>query len=527
MHTRTTAVFLFVAGLLLFAIGAAILLTPNAFFATKQMYYDLYINLLMERGEAKELDQNRRRALHAAEKASARHLVEVLHSGSMTEPGRSGTELVEVLWEARHEREDLLSEIGSEDPNTEQQTRLRELDRRILMLNRQFQGDRQTQTNLAESAILKADAIQQLADPGSLILVYHLGDKKSHLWAVSQDDIQVYSLPGRVELLPLITQAHELLRESESGDAKVISQRDKALSELSNQLIAPVLKDGNYQRLGIVANGPLQLIPFAALPIEPDIRLLERYELVYLPSASVLGALREQLKDRELAPKLLLAFADPVFDSGPSLNRSPGGELGEQSSWVRLPKTLEEAQSIKRIATRLGQDDNVSILTGYQATRKAVLSNRSSEYRILHFATHGLADARDPNQSSLVFSLLDKDGRAVDGYLRLNEISHLKLNADLIVLSACRTAFGKEVRGEGLISLARGFMFAGAPRVVATLWQVNDVSTSRLMEYFYVEMLEKNQRPAAALREAQLKIMREYDLDLFHWSGFVQVGDWR
>jgi CHAT domain-containing protein len=166
--------------------------------------------------------------------------------------------------------------------------------------------------------------------------------------------------------------------------------------------------------------------------------------------------------------------------------------------------------------------------TGFQANRAAAISEELGRYRIVHFATHGLLNGEHPELSGLVFSLVDEDGKPQDGFLRLHEIFNLRLPADVVTLSACQTALGREVRGEGLIGLTRGFMYAGAPRVVASLWQVDDLATAELMKRFYQGMLKEGLRPAAALRAAQLEMAKQKRwASPFFWSAFVIQGDWK
>jgi CHAT domain-containing protein len=164
----------------------------------------------------------------------------------------------------------------------------------------------------------------------------------------------------------------------------------------------------------------------------------------------------------------------------------------------------------------------------FKATRETVLNAALDRYRIVHFATHGLLDAQRPALSGLVLSLVDERGAPRNGYLRLPDIYNMRLDADLVVLSACETALGKEVKGEGLVGLARAFMYAGAPRVVASLWQVSDVATAELMKRFYRGMLQQHLRPAAALHAAQVNMQTDPRWRApYFWAGFTLIGDWR
>jgi CHAT domain-containing protein len=192
--------------------------------------------------------------------------------------------------------------------------------------------------------------------------------------------------------------------------------------------------------------------------------------------------------------------------------------------FVRLRFSRQEAEGITLL---LPVKDRLEALD-FAASKTTAQSQELGEYRILHFATHGLLNSKHPDLSGLVFSLVDEQGRAQNGYLRSYEIYNLKLNADLVVLSACQTALGKEVRGEGLIGLTRGFMYAGAPRVVASLWRVDDRATAELMKRFYQGMLKQKLRPAAALRAAQVSMLKEKRWSAPHyWAAFTLQGEWR
>jgi CHAT domain-containing protein len=189
-----------------------------------------------------------------------------------------------------------------------------------------------------------------------------------------------------------------------------------------------------------------------------------------------------------------------------------------------LPFSREEADAIAEfVPARL-----LLRATDFQASRTKALSGELSSFRIVHFATHGLLNSEHPELSGLVLSLVDENGKAQDGFLRMHEIYNMRLPAEVVVLSACQTALGKEIKGEGLVGLTRGFMYAGAQRVVASLWQVDDLATAELMKRFYSKMLKENLRPAAALREAQLELMKQKRwASPYFWAAFVIQGEWK
>jgi CHAT domain-containing protein len=203
-------------------------------------------------------------------------------------------------------------------------------------------------------------------------------------------------------------------------------------------------------------------------------------------------------------------------------------ERGAVASFRRLDFSREEAEAIARFAP----PSDTYIARGADASRATVLSGALSGYRYVHFATHAVVDTQYPQFSRLVLSLVDSEGRPVDdGFLRLHDIYGLALeDTDMVVLSACDTALGRAIRGEGLVGLTRGFLYAGAERVVASLWQVQDAATARLMERFYRGLLVERLPPAQALRRAQLSILEEpggASAFPYFWGGFVLQGEWR
>jgi CHAT domain-containing protein/tetratricopeptide (TPR) repeat protein len=190
----------------------------------------------------------------------------------------------------------------------------------------------------------------------------------------------------------------------------------------------------------------------------------------------------------------------------------------------RLPFTRQEADRIMKLASA---KDSMEALD-FRASLATATSPELGRYRYLHFATHGYLDSEHPELSAIVLSLVDRNGHAEPGFLRANDIYNLKLPADLVVLSACETGLGKEIRGEGIVGLTRGFMYAGSPRVIVSLWSVNDRATEELMAAFYQKLLKEKLSPAAALRQAQVTMLREKQWTApYYWAAFVEQGEWR
>ena len=492
------------------------------------------------------------KALEISERARARSLLDLLKE---SEAGlRRGVDAVllerqqellerlnaKVDRRRQHlERQGPASATARLDRETRQvQAELEEVENRI---RRQSPG----WAALARPRPLGVGAVQALLDPSTTLLEYALGEERSFLWVVAPHLVESYELPGRREIEAASREAYEGWR---IHDPRALRADADAADRLSEILLAPAADRLAGQRLAIVADGALHYVSFAALPhpAAPTEPLIARHEIVSLPSASALGVQRQVLAGRPPAPKTLAVVADPVFGEAdprfptfgdtaaprkspltlaarnPVYRYSPSADRRlERLSWSRF-----EAESI---AGRLAADQTFVALD-FDAGLDAVRGNRLKGYRIVHFATHGIVESEYPELSALVLSLYDAQGRPREGFLRLPEIYNLELDAELVVLSGCETALGREIRGEGMVGLTRGFFAAGARRLVASLWRVQDRSAAELMDRFYRHLLESEEPmpPAAALRAAQLELMREPELrDPYHWAAFAVYGDWR
>ncbi len=391
----------------------------------------------------------------------------------------------------------------------------------------------------------------EVLDGDTLLLEYFLGGERSYLWAVTKEAVTTYELPGRAEIEAAARRFYDLLSTRETS-----AELERSARALSDMVLAPVADRLQNRRLAIVADGALHYVPFAALP-EPrpavtNARpqpLIVDHEIVSLPSASTLAVLRHESRDRVAAARLVAVVADPVFDandvrvrrkSAQTAGRAterPAEHVGllrsvedvgvSQGTWPlpRLLGTRREARAILSLAPSGKRREALD----FEASRETATGGDLGGYQVIHFATHALINNQHPELSGLVLSLVDDDGRARDGFLRLNDIYNLRLPAELVVLSACRTGLGKEMRGEGLIGLTRAFMYAGAPRLITSLWQVDDTGTSELMARFYRALLgDRRVSAAAALREAQVEMWRQQDWQSpYYWAAFALQGEWQ
>jgi CHAT domain-containing protein len=304
------------------------------------------------------------------------------------------------------------------------------------------------------------------------------------------------------------------------------------------------------KRLIIIGDGILQYLPFNAL-IAPQSEqpLIAQHEIINLPSASTLDAIRAQATKRQLAAKQIAILANPVFNledprvykpQSPAPTKQPA-TLGHTDSFDStkrsraateagfnfepLPGTEREAQQILALVPETSQK---KLAVGFDANRTTATSPELSQYRLVHFATHGFYNQENPELSGIVLSLVNQKGEPQkDGVLLVTDIFNLNLPTDLVVLSACRTIAGKEVKGEGIVGLTRGLIYAGAKRAVVSLWKVDDDATAAFMSRFYREILVNKQTPSAALRATQLWMQTETNWrEPEYWSAFVLQGEW-
>lgn len=367
----------------------------------------------------------------------------------------------------------------------------------------------------------------------------------------------------------------------------------RSAARLSQMLLGPVSADLGHKRLLIVSDGSLEWIPFGALPVPqaqlsgvryqvsgskkgngrnssdsrdlgPGIRRLIRgtrpliadHEIVYAPSASAVALLRRQPDSRRQAAKTVVVFADPVFSEDDERvkavatdHRPPATAEGQplpnhpplSTPLTRAIDDLEESglgPKIRRLFhTRIEAGEIAKLVPAvkrkafldFEANRDNALGPTLGQYRIVHFASHSLINNVHPELSGVVLSLVDRAGRPEDGFLRANDIFNLNLSADLVVLSACRTALGREIRGEGLVNLTRAFMYAGTPRVVASLWSLDDKVSAEFMVRFYKAMLGRQRKSAAAaLRAAALQMWRDQRWKSpYYRAGFLLTGEWK
>ena len=538
--------------------------------------YQLQIELLM-------LQHHDSQAFEASERARARSLLELLSESHADI--RQGVDAALLAQEQSLETDlRLKSEQRIRSQNAALDKDIEGLTVQYREVEAQIRTRSPRYAALTQPQPLTLEEIQkQILDPETLLLEYSLGEDRSFLWAVTSNSFHTYELPARAKLESAARLAYAQMSASQASGQGM----QGAALELSRTLLGPVAADLGKKRLLVVAEGALQYIPFAALPTPasatpanspagPGVPLVADHEIVSLPSASTVALLRRETEGRTPAVKLAVVLADPVFSKDdPRVGQTGGGEvsknpnqkasaaetsgraadsassaasnsvsssasnsddieraeLSERSAkesglpgFDRLRASRREAETIVELA---GKNNAVEELD-FDSSRETATSDALGQYRIIHIATHGLLNSRNPELSGLVFSLVDRQGKPQNGFLEAQDIYNLKLGADLVVLSACQTALGREIRGEGLVGLTRAFMYAGVPRVVASLWKVPDQATTELMQKFYRGILQQGLQPAAALRAAQFAMWKEPRRSApYYWAGFTLQGDWK
>jgi CHAT domain-containing protein/Tfp pilus assembly protein PilF len=596
----------------------------STYLALAQDHYQLYTELLMRLHRADPVAGHASAALQVSERARARSLLDALAEAQIDL--RSGVDAQLTVEERRLQRKlndlsaaqmRLLSGNHTSDQASAFNANLKATIDQLEENRANIKRANPRYAALTQPQPISVASIQrELLDENTLLLEYALGEERSYLFLISSSSLQTFTLPPRAEIEARARRVYALLsaraldsrgetpQQRQARVAAADAELPRQAAELSRMILAPAATQLGEKRLLIVAQGALQLIPFAALP-EPEsgrereresegargretrsnssflprshppipsisrslslplssTPLLVKHEIVNLPSASTLAALRRETSKRQPAPKTIALLADPVFEKSderlkfadPQNQRSTRpssdqtGETGQtdelqrpkhlqraieafrepndEFSFPRLTFTGWEAEQIAKLAPA----DQVFKALSFDANRQLATSGKLSDYRIIHFASHSFINAAHPDLSGIVLSLIDRRGQGQNGFLRLHEIYNLKLPADLVVLGGCRTGLGKEIKGEGLMSLTRGFMYAGAPRVIVSAWEVQDRPSAALMVKFYRSLLgPKRLSAAASLRAAQIEMLRDKKFAApYFWAGFTLQGEWK
>jgi CHAT domain-containing protein len=527
----------------------------TSYFASARAYHELYIDILFRLDARSPTRDGAAGTLAAAERARTRMLQDMLAERAIAIDSQVDTGLAAAERAAEERLRTAAYQLARQSHVADAATRAslqsavdtasRELDEargRIRSTSPQY-------AELKDPQPLTSEELQnQLLDEDTALLEYWLGARRSYLWVATRHSLRVVKLPARSAIEPVADELRRrLLAREMTGGIEALAIRDAqstaALHRLGKKLgylaLADALRGVTARNLVVVADGGLQLLPFGALVppgSEQELRIHEN--LSYLPSLLTLRSLRRLPAAKRLPT--LAVFADPVFraddarigahrravpDERPrdlAATREAGSF--DIAALPRLPYSRSEAQAIGAFLPAA----STWLALDFAASRAAALTADWQRFSIVHFAAHTLIDLQNPELSGIVLSLYDRDGRPQDGFVRMNDIYNLNIPADLIVLSACDSGVGKSMSTEGIFSLSRAFFYAGAHRVLASLWAVDDRAAAAFMTDFYRALLVDKSLPAEALRSAQEKMSRDPRWSAaYYWAGFVLQGDWR
>lgn len=558
-----------------------------SYLAQKQDYYEFYTDLLVNLHQREPSKKHDLAALESSERARARSLLELLAEAridvdSGIPPALKQRERAthsRIAWIQKH----LIEGYSQPSPDKTRIARLEEelerLDAERQQLDMEIRQKHPQYADLKYPVPAGLKTIQSLLDEQTVLLEYALGKDNSFLFAVTRDQFIIARIPAAASIAERVTALRLLI--SARPQRSMFGKQIEHSRELYRELIEPAGKLlAGKRKLIIVPSGILHYLPFEVLLSSGEASLsagaagswpylLKDYAISYVPSAGVLASLRSRSETGAGPMKDFLAFADPIYvnetvTESDLVGAGPRGAFGDERSW-KLGRLAESRREVEEIAGLYAKDKVSLLLRGQASEENVKTAGRFNDYRYIHFATHGLLNEARPPYSGLILSLnnpaqtptsqtrkprgsaangvsrtvshtgpgdsasLPPDrgpvSQSEDGLLQVYEVFNLKLNADLVVLSACETGLGKEVKGEGLVGLTHAFFYAGTPSVMVSLWKVQDRSTADLMVNFYMQ-LDRSQNKSEALRQAKLKLIQNNRYaHPYYWAPFVLSGE--
>jgi CHAT domain-containing protein len=479
--------------------------------AAQSQTYLQHFGLLIRSGDVRE-------AFRVLERVRGRTLARAL-ADRKASPAALESEQTASLEAAVAGLQTRLMQNSSAAEREQLEDKLVEYERRLgLARTREGAANARLPTQPAPLKIVQGDLKQ-----GEVLLEYVLDEPDSYCVSISHQGAFVRVLPtGRREIENLAQRYIDQIRR-EASDAEVSKQ-------LYRQLLKPIPEISSADRVLIVPDGILHLLPFEALQDDRGQYFLKSHTISYVPSGTILDTLRRGQK-HETAPNPLLAVGDVAYENQGDVGKrlaTPASVRGRIQRGIAdlsgialsdLPQTREEVEEIGRIA-----GPKAVILLAKDATETAFKKEPLDQFRVLHLAVHGFADTQYPERSALV---LGTDPKSTDdGLLQVREIIRFRLNAELTTLSACDTGVGKLQGQEGISNLVEAFLVAGSKSVVASLWNADDTSASALMERFY-RRLAQGENTSSAMRNAKLDLLATYgdQLSPFYWAAFITVGE--
>lgn len=547
----------------------------TSYFSSAQDKYKFYIDLLMQLHRQQPLAGYDIQAFIVNENSHARSLLDLVNQSKVDIRKGLSVELIKQEEDLKKELNEktaalLKAQLDGKELSKEEisnlEKKIKEIKKELEQIELKTKNESIIYATLNKPKPISLEEIQrEILDQDTVLLEYCLGENDSYLWVVSFNHFASYRLAKRSiinkKAKDLYNSLSTMTNFGLKGKRKLLKQDYENLAtELSDLLLLPAIDKLDKKRLVIVADGILNFIPFSTLaepktkklPSKQYLPLIVNHTIVTEPSIATLLLLKKYKLDKIATTKTITLFGDPIFgyddvrvrkslfskETKQKLEKighlkSQNEELSRtisKQSFVRFGDKLTRlkftGEEIKNIISLLPYDQS-EVWLGFDANLNNVTNRNLKKYQYIHFATHGLVDSENPQFTALVLSLIDKDGKEINGFLTLNEIFNLRFDAEMITLSACQTALGKEVSGEGLIGLTHAFMYAGTKRLVVSLWNINDQATAQLMVKFYKEIFNSKLTPSEALRTAQLSMMKEPKWQSpYYWAAFQLQGEW-
>ena len=517
----------------------------SSFLGSVHDRYQTYVELLMTRSSKERDHELAIRAFEVNESGRARALVDSLHVlRELRQPSNPALlpqeeRLLNREQELIDKRSKLISEGSTEADEASVARDVIDVQSKIEALKARINADSRFDYLLPSGPLRYDDIRNELTNSETSLLSYSLGTRRSFAWLITKDGVQSFDLPDKATIEKAATPLVTLLKTA-PDDPSEQGRLQSMIGEVSDLVIKPIASKLATSRLIVIADGVLQYVPFQILKTSAAASdpLIATVDIVNEPSASALVLVRRQVRNKANSSRLLVGFGDAIFSpedvgggagnansaSNPTANSSTQTRGNQASQFSKLPPIFNARHELMAISEMTGDDS--AFFIAHDATRENLLRLDLTQFRILHVLTHGVLNAQRPELSGLVLSLIDANNQQIPGFVSLADIYRLHA-PELVVLSACDTALGDNQSGEGLIGVTRGFMYAGASGVVASLWEVDDDSTTELMKYFYADMLQGGMGPAAALRDAQNKIRSQPKWrSPYYWAGFTFQGNY-
>lgn len=527
----------------------------TSFFDSTRSYYDLYIGILMGLERQTHEERYALAALATAENERTRALTDLLYERAIDIRGAvppvllRGRDAAQDALDAAAYRLASLPDSAAPQERGAAQLAIKAAEVSFDRAEGAIRAANRRYADLTHPPPITVAEIQKrLLDPRAVLLEYWLSEPQSYLWEVTPQHVHTYRLPAATSLEASAAMLRHLLaswpqlppgmslQKAAGYDRARAAEIQRLCAELGTSLLGPVSGHLGNRTVAVVADGPLRGIPFGLLPVGGGTPLEARNATTNLPSAGTLRWLRRG-PHAPAAGSGIAVFADPVFARTDPRLAAAAGKADAASPGLTAALSDGDEQSLPRLAWSRREAESIAgnvpagerwVALGFDANRQAVLDASWKAYGIVHFATHAIIDFKTPELSGVVLSLYDRQGRPVDGFLRVADIYNLSMPARLVVLSACDSAADSAAPSDDIYSLANAFFYAGTPRILASLWTIDDQAAAAFMAHFYRALLARHASPPRALRSAQQAMSTDPRWRApYYWSGFVLEGDWR